>query len=283
MSNRLLNEVWDCAVPGLTSSERLVLLAVADEVRDNKDKTNRGECVLTDALLCRKTGLSTEALRKTKQRLAAHGLDVRVPVKDYGGTEQKDSKGRTVFAYEGRATRYALPVLTPSSGGNTVPPLTPANGPENTSVVGTQSVSGGNVVPQWREPVPTDSLKPPNNPMPVRSSIASLSPSVTRADREREALIIRAMQEHGATRDEIEATWEDAHDEGRGMKTLQAWVTKCSSDIAQRVADHRLEAEYEAYDVARRNIAAVPLPECGGCQRPMPRDTAPGTLCRDCR
>lgn len=75
------------------------------------------------------------------------------------------------------------------------------------------------------------------------------------------------MREHGATRDEVNGTWEIVSDEGRGMRSFKAWVD--SPDIGEQIRNYRTEAGYKAYDAefASRGTCdfhRLPYP-CRGC------------------
>ena len=285
MSNRLLREVFDYVRDDLTSAERLVLLAVADEVRDDRTSSNRGECVVTEALLCRKTGLSPDALKKAKQRLAARDLEVRVAMRDADGKPQTDGRGRPTYAHEGHATRYALPVLAPPRGGNAVPPLAgasdgaqgeetrpPSGGnlvpPLGSSVGGTWSLSGrntvpplppeggtrslrgGNVFPQWGEHVPPDSLRPPENPPSLSPYVPRASNAGPRPERDDDPLVqhvVRVLRPYEATAAEAAAVLAAVRGEGR-VQSLTAWASseKGRTDLAVRIKAHRAAAEAAA-------------------------------------
>ncbi len=106
-------EVLKHAPANLGPSERMVLVAIAEDARD----ATRESWALTRADLCQRTGMSAEALKKAFQRLAKAGLEVRIPLKT-------DKKGNPVYAYEGKQSTYRLPPLksgeqSPASEGGT--------------------------------------------------------------------------------------------------------------------------------------------------------------------
>lgn len=294
MSNRLLNEVFNYVRDDLTPAERLVLLAVADEVRDDRAGSNRGECVVTEALLCRKTGLSPDALKKAKQRLAARDLEVRVPLRDVCGKPQTDGRGRPTYAHEGHATRYALPVLALPRGGNTVPPLagaasdgaegeetrppsggnlvpplgsseggtwSPSGGntvPPLPPVGGTQSLRGGNVFPQRGEHVPPDSLKTLKNPLSLSPSPTRASDAAPRPERDKDPLVqqlVHVLRDHHATAAEAAAVLAVVRSAGR-ISSLAAWAGSPTgqADAAARLVQLRADA---AARLAQQEVAAV--------------------------
>ncbi|NKR30674.1 hypothetical protein GS935_20235 [Rhodococcus hoagii] len=111
---QLVKEVFESAPEWLGPSERLILLALA-EWADASDRT----CWRTSAELAARVGISEEGVRKSIRRLAAAGIDPRLPV-------AHKADGSPVFAYRGRATTFQIPYLTkavkPSKAGTPVPP-----------------------------------------------------------------------------------------------------------------------------------------------------------------
>ena len=93
-------EVLKHAPAELGPSERMVLMAIAEDARD----ATRESWALTRAELGRRTGMKPDALKKAFQRLARAGLEVRVPL---SFTEA----GKPVYAYEGKQSTYRLPPL----------------------------------------------------------------------------------------------------------------------------------------------------------------------------
>ena len=107
---KLVVEVLKGAPVELTSGERLLLVVLAEQAREETR-----ECWPGMDLICEHTGLTADAVRKVLQRLAARGLEVRVAV-------GKDRKGRAIYAYEGASTRYRIPRFRASSGAPALPP-----------------------------------------------------------------------------------------------------------------------------------------------------------------
>lgn len=93
-----MKEVLTCVPEELGTSERMVLMVIAENARD----ATRESWALTRDDLCRRSGLKPDALRKAFQRLAAAGLEVRVPLK-FG------KQGQPVYAHEGRQSTYRVP------------------------------------------------------------------------------------------------------------------------------------------------------------------------------
>lgn len=97
----LITEVLFHAPPDLTAAERTLLIAIAEEARDETRRAYPGR----EALLHR-TGLGLTGLSRAFGRLAGRGLEVRV-------AQGKDSNGNPVYAYRGRQSQYQLPKLCP--------------------------------------------------------------------------------------------------------------------------------------------------------------------------
>lgn len=106
MGVRMMVEILDHAPPELSPAERLVLIAIAEDARDGGTRT----CSPGVDMLCRRTGLSEEGLRKVFQRLAKHGMEIRVAL-------GKGKSGRLVFAKPGVRTTYRIPVFVADEAG----------------------------------------------------------------------------------------------------------------------------------------------------------------------
>jgi hypothetical protein len=98
VSGKLVGEVLALAPADLSSAELLLLVTIAEQVRNEKSR----ECWPGMSLICWHMRMTEDGVRKVFQRLAKHGLDVRVPL-------ATDRRGRPIFAYEGARTRYRLP------------------------------------------------------------------------------------------------------------------------------------------------------------------------------
>jgi hypothetical protein len=149
-------EVLHHAPADLTPAERMVLVAIGENVRDS-DPTRLTWPDFNVHVLAERTGLTgTGTLKAALQRLNKRGLEVRVPI-----TNGKD--GRPLYALPGKQCRYRFPALgegetsiSPSDeqGENTVPP-----GENTVSPMGrTQSRQAGTGSP----PTPTPSSPPPS-------------------------------------------------------------------------------------------------------------------------
>lgn len=113
MAESLVGEVaaWlgTPAAEGLTQAERLVLLIIAERAdkRTRRFWRHRIDELTPTELIASRVGVSADSLTKVLRRLAARGLEVRVPIGMNG-------KGQPVFAVRGRATDYVVPVLPAS-------------------------------------------------------------------------------------------------------------------------------------------------------------------------
>jgi hypothetical protein len=103
MSVRLIKEVlrYTAANPKLSTSERLVLFLIAERARPAAREAYAGDDGWNLATV---SGMAPSTLRGVLQRLAGHGLEVRVP-------RSTDSSGRPVYASWNRQTTYRLPTL----------------------------------------------------------------------------------------------------------------------------------------------------------------------------
>jgi hypothetical protein len=109
----LIVEVLDHAPEKLTPSERLVLVVIAEWANDKTRVAKQTKNWNLDTI-CRRAGIQRAGLKSVLQRLAKNGLEVRVPVR------WKD--GKPVYAYEGTAVTFKLPVLDVGRGDATATP-----------------------------------------------------------------------------------------------------------------------------------------------------------------
>jgi len=118
----LVVEVLDHAPRGLTQAELVVLVVLAEQAREETR-----ECWPGMELICRRSRLQEDSVRKVFQRLAARGLELRVPV-------GKSKSGQPIYAHHGTRTLYRIPRFAPPTGtgqsadtadaGTLVPPST---------------------------------------------------------------------------------------------------------------------------------------------------------------
>lgn len=124
MAESLVGEVcaWldTPAAKGMTTAERLVLVVVAE--RSNKLTRQmwayKGDGKTLTDVIAGRVGVEPDSLTKVFRRLAARGLEVRVPIAE-------NSKGEPVFAVRGHASDYVLPELPASVA---LPPARPKPG-----------------------------------------------------------------------------------------------------------------------------------------------------------
>lgn len=112
MGIRLIIEALDFAPEDATPAERLLLVALAEKACDESRRCiywSRSENPRD--VLRRRMGVSESGVQKTLARLTKRGLDPRVPL-------TTDKHGRPVYAFEGRASEYVMPVLRADLLGN---------------------------------------------------------------------------------------------------------------------------------------------------------------------
>lgn len=108
MGHNFYREALWHAPGSLNSGERLVVLAVADMIHDNAP-AREGWIVMAD--LVRATNMKPESVSQTLRRLAAKGLELRVPI-------GKDKNNNPVFAHSGKSMTYRFPRLAPAGVGD---------------------------------------------------------------------------------------------------------------------------------------------------------------------
>ncbi|GIH23021.1 hypothetical protein Aph01nite_13310 [Acrocarpospora phusangensis] len=215
MGIRLVAEVLDNAPTDLTPAERLLLVALAEDARDETRVCWPG----MDKLV-RRTGLQPDSIRRVFQRLAKRGLEVRVPI-------GMDKQGRPQFAREHVQTNYRLPVLvrrdvdppseagpgSPLSGGTVVPPESRDENPSTLFEAGPQS-------PPEAGPQSRPSPQPPHN---IEEKNTSSRPGSTK----------RAQKRDEPPRPDVEQlcerllAWLVKKDyRGRPEKVTDAWRTE---------------------------------------------------------
>jgi hypothetical protein len=149
-------EVLLHAPADLTPAERMVLMAIGENVRDGDPKRMTWPDFNMHVLAERSGLTGTGTLKAALQRLGKRGLEVRVPI-------MSDRNGRPVFALPGKQCRYRFPVL--NEGENTVSP-SEAEG-ENTVSPGENTVSPMGRTQSRQErtgspPTPHPSTPPPS-------------------------------------------------------------------------------------------------------------------------
>ena len=149
-------DVLTNAPAGLTASERMVLVAIGENVRDG-DPSRLTWPDFNMHTLAQRTGLTGKgSLKSALQRLGARGLEVRVPI-----TSGKD--GRPVYALPGKQCRYRFPDAL--VGEDTTSPYegegedTTSPGEDTTSPKGRTGPRQGRTGPP---PTPLPSTTPPS-------------------------------------------------------------------------------------------------------------------------
>lgn len=130
MAISLVVEVLDHAPRELTQAELVVLVVLAEQAREDTR-----ECWPGMELICHRSRLQEDSVRKVLQRLAARGLEVRVPV-------SKSKSGRPINAHHGARTLYRIPRFAPPTQSSQ-----PVNAAEAGTMVPPSAVEAGAVIP----------------------------------------------------------------------------------------------------------------------------------------
>ncbi|MGW1135691.1 hypothetical protein ACWD4M_29615, partial [Streptomyces griseoluteus] len=150
----------------LTAAERMVLVAVGENVRDGDPKLLTWPDFNVN-VLAERTGLTGKgSLKSALQRLGARGLEVRVPI-----TSGKD--GRPVYALPGKQCRYRFPA---SLVGEATTSPTEMEGEDRTSPGEDRTSPKGRTQPrQGRTGPPPTPL--PSTPPPLSAPARPAAPS----------------------------------------------------------------------------------------------------------
>jgi hypothetical protein len=116
MGVKLMVEVLDHAPSDWTQSERLIVVAIAEQAND---KTRRGFPGIE--LIAHRAGVDVDTVSRTLRRMAKKGTELRLPA----GT---DKLGRTVYAHRSHRTVYEIPKLCPMGDHQTSACLERADG-----------------------------------------------------------------------------------------------------------------------------------------------------------
>lgn len=110
-----LRRWFEDRLPQETSSgERVVALAIADLVWDD---TRIGYGNKFMAKLLHKTGFESEAqITKVLSKLAAHGIELRVPVNGPDGKPLTNKRGQFVYAHRGHQRTFRVPLASEFPG-----------------------------------------------------------------------------------------------------------------------------------------------------------------------
>lgn len=165
---------------GLSSGERLVALEIADRARED---TRRAYGTDLLDIVVRRTGLADQKqLGKVLGKLAANGVELRVPVRK-DGQVVTDSRGRALYACKGHALEFRIPtnaecpalLLLPQEGDlqsspeqGTNEPKAPPSGAQSSPARGTKLPPAGDPIPQ--SPQHLSSLVPRDSPDPTSGS-----------------------------------------------------------------------------------------------------------------
>lgn len=238
MGIKLVVEVMDHAPEDLTPAERLVLVVIAENVRDGDPKRETWPG-FNAAVLAKRAGLTGDgSLKRALQRLAKRGMEVRVPI-----ATGKD--GRELYAVPGQQCRYRLPVF---KGGLTVPPsddeggtTVPAGGTRVPPKGGPESRQAGPQSPPT--PHPSDS---PHSSLSVPERIVRAA-AVVAPEEEREFIDWitskhqprgpawwRTVADNGDLPD-LAAAWRAERPAAQPEPAVPPWCGKCDGEpVAER-------------------------------------------------
>lgn len=107
MGYKLRRWLAEALPDGLSSGERLVALEIADQAHED---TRRAYGLNLMDIIVRRTGLSDpKQVGKILGKMAAAGVELRVPATDKAGQVIKDKQGRTVYACRGHMLEFRIP------------------------------------------------------------------------------------------------------------------------------------------------------------------------------
>lgn len=247
MGVRLIVEVLD-RVPGeVTTAERLLLVALAEKA---DDATRRVVWSRNDGdrreLLARRVGVRPETVGKLLSKLAGRGLEARVPL----GT---DSRGRTVFAHEGRVADFLVPVLPAAERSHEDATTersheSPTTDPE----VARSSVRGGTEVPPLeRERSHEDATLVPSFPQIPSIDLRTRDLPDGHVD-----AVAAVLARHGGHIDEDQAL--DA------LAGIEAWAKRKRDPIVDmvRFVNSRTREDLESFAAKGRTAPAPDVEKC---------------------
>jgi len=153
----------------LSSGERLVALEIADQANE-KTRLAYGQALL-DTIVHR-TGLANQKqVGKVLGKLAANGIELRVPVRGKDGEIIRNRAGRPLYAFEGHKLTFRIPEEkefpareVPLQGEHST-----ERSPGRGSTEAERSPARGQEVPRQGEPVSSIS----SNPHPLKASTPS--------------------------------------------------------------------------------------------------------------
>lgn len=234
----------------LSSGERLVALEIADQANDH---TRRAWGDATLATILRRTGYADDKqLGKVLGKLAEHGVELRVPVRDAEGRPVRNKSGRIMYACNGHKREFHVPTegecaalkvpqmgdleAPPDGGPSPEAPPPGTEGPPDGGASDAEAPPPGPEAPPSGGPI-SPSLLQKSSPSSLSQSEASTQsadpPPVV--EREIDLLIRRIMKDHKATNDEAAAILDAARRDG--VRNPHAWA---SSEAGRADIDRRL-------------------------------------------
>jgi len=153
----------------LSSGERLVALEIADQANE-KTRLAFGNTLLD--VIVHRTGLANQKqVGKVLGKLAANGIELRVPIRGRGGEVLRNRAGRPLYAFEGHKLTFRIPEDSefparevPLSGEHST-----ERSPSGGSTEAERSPARGQEVPLQGDPVSSPLLKTP----PLKASTPS--------------------------------------------------------------------------------------------------------------
>jgi len=107
MGYKLRRWLAEALPDGLSSGERLVALEIADQAHED---TRRAYGLNLMDVIVRRTGLADpKQVGKILGKLAAAGVELRMPATDKAGQVIKDKQGKTVYACRGHMLEFRIP------------------------------------------------------------------------------------------------------------------------------------------------------------------------------
>lgn len=174
MGYKLRRWLAEALPDGLSSGERLVALEIADQANE---ETRRAFGLNLMDVIVRRTGLADpKQVGKILGKLAAAGVELRVPATDKAGRVIKDKQGRTVYACRGHMLEFRIP-QPGEAPALKVPQAEDLNDPKVPQAGELNDPQGEKGPPPGAERSPARGTKVPlaGHPSPHISSVISLS------------------------------------------------------------------------------------------------------------
>ncbi|MFI9244195.1 hypothetical protein ACIGXF_16760 [Streptomyces sp. NPDC053086] len=265
----------------LTPAERMVLVAIGENVRDG-DPTRLTWPDFNVHTLAERTGLTgTGTLKAALQRLGKRGLEVRVPI-------TTDKNGRPVYALPGKQCRYRFPIL---EGENSVSPSEREG--ENTVSPGENTVSPMGRTQSRQAGTGSPPTPPPSSPPPLSVPADPAAPSELTQRRQQQE---RELAEAADFLESLPSPWTVGPRTATAMAVdlldmtrRQGWdldddLTAKLTEKPEGVRNHHQILRIRIGDLPRRIKKSAPKPSaplppwCGECADGAPAAEREGRL-----